>query len=202
MIWKHDTWVIGDVETTGLRFGESRVIELGLLVVRNLEPVVEFSTLLDPQIPLSPKIVEITGIKDEMLEGKPRFEDIADQLQAAMSNAKLFMAYNAAFDQGHIEYELGRCGHRWAVPYVLDPLIWVREIEGSGNNRLTEVANRLNVKVPGEAHRALVDCYLLLGVAKAYLTRLPDDLPSMVHLQHIWKRRYDAKKTFRRKSSK
>lgn len=202
MSWKHGIWLLGDVETTGLRFGESRITEIALMVVNNLTPVMEFSTLLNPECMIPSKITEITGISNEMAVGKPVFEDIATNLEKVINKALVFIAYNANFDKGHIEAELNRYGKSFRVPYVLDPLIWVRHFDGSGKNKLTEVAKRYEVEVDGTAHRALVDVKLLLGVTKCFLTKLPDDIKSLVYLQHMWRRQQDEARRKKRGSKR
>ncbi len=65
------TFVVVDVETTGLNPMRDTIIELGAVKFLNGEEVAEFSQLINPQRPLPAKIVEITGITDAMLSGMP-----------------------------------------------------------------------------------------------------------------------------------
>lgn len=59
-------YVALDLETTGLRPSEDRILEIGAIKVRNGEVCGEYATLVDPGMPISPRIQELTGIDDAM----------------------------------------------------------------------------------------------------------------------------------------
>lgn len=59
-------YVALDLETTGLRPSEDRILEIGAIKVRNGEVCGEYATLVDPGMPISPRIQELTGINDTM----------------------------------------------------------------------------------------------------------------------------------------
>src|ERR687887_2919876 len=65
------TYVVVDLETTGLRPGTARICEIGAVRVRELELADEFHTLVDPGVPLGPAIAALTGLRDEQLRGAP-----------------------------------------------------------------------------------------------------------------------------------
>ena len=67
----NDTIVVLDFETTGLSPVADRIIEIGAVKLVNGAVTEEFSMLCDPGVPLSQKIMDITGISDAMLAGKP-----------------------------------------------------------------------------------------------------------------------------------
>src|SRR6266511_701910 len=46
------TYVVVDLETTGLRPGTARICEIGAVRVRQLELAGEFETLVDPKVPI------------------------------------------------------------------------------------------------------------------------------------------------------
>src|SRR5919202_5499043 len=58
------TYVVVDLETTGLRPGTCRICEIGAVRVRELELEDEFETLVDPGERLAPAITALTGIRD------------------------------------------------------------------------------------------------------------------------------------------
>jgi len=192
MTWKHDTWLICDTETTGIPIG-SKLTEIAFLVVQNMEVVSEFSTLLDPCIPIPEEVTKITGITNEMVAGKPIFADIADQLCELIAKSKTLIFYNADFDVGHIKYELTSVKLSLPEVSIVDPLIWVRNFDKFMKGKsLTNVAAKHSICIDGVAHRALADCKLLHGVVKHYLPKLPDELVSLLHLQDMWKRQQQA----------
>ena len=69
-----------DLETTGLSAKTERIIEVGILKVRDGEIIDTYNTLVDPKIPIKFYITKICGISQEDVLGKPFFEDILDEI--------------------------------------------------------------------------------------------------------------------------
>src|SRR5439155_13229468 len=65
------TFVVVDLETTGLRPGGSRICEIGSVRVRGFELQEEFELLVDPGVPLGPAVSALTGLHDAELAGQP-----------------------------------------------------------------------------------------------------------------------------------
>jgi len=65
------TYVVVDLETTGLRPGSSQICEIGAAKVRGFEIVDLFETLVDPHVPLAASISVLTGLTDRQLRGAP-----------------------------------------------------------------------------------------------------------------------------------
>lgn len=120
--------VVVDTETTGLNFASDRIIELaaqrfifdekGRILIREHPK----TWLEDPQEPLPPRIVMLTGLSDAILSGK-RFDTL--EITAALKDADLIIAHNAAFDRPFIDArfpELGACA--WACS--LEQLDWLK----------------------------------------------------------------------------
>src|SRR6266567_2395117 len=63
------TYVVVDLETTGLRPGTARICEIGAVRVRDLELAEEFETLVDPGVPVGAVIAALTGLDDAQLRG-------------------------------------------------------------------------------------------------------------------------------------
>src|SRR2546421_2677386 len=57
------TYVVVDLETTGLRPGMSQICEIGAVRVRELELEAEFETLVNPGRPLGPAVSALTGLR-------------------------------------------------------------------------------------------------------------------------------------------
>ena len=60
------TFVVVDLETTGLRPGSSQICEIGAVRVAGFEIVDQFETLVDPRERLSPIVSSLTGLSDRM----------------------------------------------------------------------------------------------------------------------------------------
>ena len=72
----HDL-VFVDLETTGGNAAYHRITEIGIVRVHRDAVVEEWSTLVNPECVIPSYIESFTGITNEMVEGAPRFADIA-----------------------------------------------------------------------------------------------------------------------------
>lgn len=145
-----------DTETTGLEARADKVIELGMLafdydLAGNVYGVREaFDGLEDPGMPLPPEVVEITGITDADVSGQ-RFDERS--VGAALTDADLVIAHNAAFDRPFLERRFPAFALKpWACSQRDVP--W-REL-GFPSSSLEFLAFRSGFFY--DAHRALTDC--------------------------------------------
>jgi DNA polymerase-3 subunit epsilon len=101
-------FAVVDVETTGMRpGGGDRITEIAVAVVHGSRREVVFESLVYPGRPIPRAIVAVTNITDEMVRDAPPFEEIADQVLAALAG-RIFVAHNARFDWGFVSAELRR----------------------------------------------------------------------------------------------
>src|SRR4029078_1336776 len=66
------TYVVVDLETTGLRPGSSHICEIGGVRLRGFEVEAELETLVDPGQPIAAAAIAVTGLRNEHLRGAPR----------------------------------------------------------------------------------------------------------------------------------
>ncbi len=149
------TFVILDVETTGLSPLNDTIIELGAVKFVNGEEVAEFSQLINPMRPLPAKIVEITGITDAMLTGMPTIDQVLPDFVKFCEGAVL-AAHNADFDMGFVGRAFSALGHKMDHP-VIDTLSLSRNMfRAEKSHKLGAVAKRLGISLKN-AHRAVHD---------------------------------------------
>ena len=74
------TYVALDIETTGVNPSLDRIIEIGMAKVVDGVVVDSFSSLIDPQIHISERITELTGIRDEDVKGKPVIDSVIGRI--------------------------------------------------------------------------------------------------------------------------
>ncbi len=97
-----------DVETTGTRASDGdRVTDVAVVLVQGTRQELVFESLVNPGIVIPPWITSMTGISNEMVQGAPGFEQIADELLNVLSG-RVFTAHNARFDWGFIDAEVKR----------------------------------------------------------------------------------------------
>jgi len=104
-----DEIVCFDIETTGLNKKQEVIIEIGAVVLKNGEVTDQFNTFVSPGRILSPEIIHLTGINDEMLVGAPSQKEALKAFLAFAGNRPL-AAHNAEFDMGFIAEGCRRYG--------------------------------------------------------------------------------------------
>ena len=104
-----DEFVAFDLETTGLSARDDRIIEIGAVIMKDGQEIDRFQTFVDPHRKLEQKIIDLTGITDQMLKGAPEIEEILPKFLEFVGD-RVLVAHNADFDTGFIRAECGRQG--------------------------------------------------------------------------------------------
>lgn len=161
-----------DTETTGLNAaGGDRIIDLGCVRldgrVRSFNPAYEFQRLINPGMELDPEIVELTGITNEQLADKPRFEDVVDEFLDFVRGSELLI-HNAEFDVGFLNMELERCGKGRIQDYVVnivDTIEIAHELFPGRHVSLSALCVLLGIDDSERTvHGALIDSQILADV--------------------------------------
>lgn len=63
-----DSYIALDLETTGLEPKKEKITEIAALKVEHGQITGRFVTLVNPKRPLTERVVELTGITDDMLK--------------------------------------------------------------------------------------------------------------------------------------
>ena len=177
------TYVVVDLETTGLRAGVARICEIGAVRVRDLELCDEFQTLVDPRTPIGPAISALTGLRDTDLRRAPS-ADIAVRRFLAFAGDAVLAAHNARFDLSFLDRETQRLtGARLGNP-VIDTVGLARRLLAGRTERsgLASLARFFGTDAT-PCHRALPDALataeilvLLIGLAQERGARTVADL--------------------------
>ena len=139
-----DEIVCFDIETTGLKVTQEAITEIGAVRLRNGEIVETFQTFVDPERRLTPEIIGLTGITDDMLRGAPKLKDALTAFLAFAGNAPL-AAHNAEFDISFIRAGCQKCGIPFEPTYI-DTLILAQNLlPGLGKYKLDIVAEHLQL---------------------------------------------------------
>ena len=139
-----DEIVCFDIETTGLKVTQEAITEIGAVRLRNGEIVETFQTFVDPERRLTPEIIGLTGITDDMLRGAPKLKDALTAFLAFTGNAPL-AAHNAEFDISFIRAGCRKCSIPFEPTYI-DTLILAQNLlPGLGKYKLDIVAEHLQL---------------------------------------------------------
>ncbi len=150
------SYIVFDVETTGLESSRDRIIELGAVKISEDKVVDDFSCLVNPGQQISPRIKNLTGITNEDLAGAPPIEDVIDDFLNFCRDG-ILVAHNAEFDYSFLRQECLRTGCRVPRQPLLDTLALSRALmPGMNSHSLDSLCKELGVTLE-EHHRARED---------------------------------------------
>ena len=150
-----DTYVVFDLETTGFSPLNNKIIEIGAVKVTGGKITERFSGFVNPEVPITFKIEELTHIRDEMVLDAPKIEEILPEFMAFCEGA-VMVAHNADFDMSFISKNCERQGISCEFT-VVDTVALARVLLPHLNNfKLHTVAKTLKVSLENH-HRAVDD---------------------------------------------
>ena len=156
-----EEFVAFDLETTGLSARNDRIIEIGAVIMKDGREVDRFQTFVDPGQRLDRKIVELTGITDEMLQGAPKIEEVLPKFLEFVGD-RILVAHNADFDTAFVRAECERQG--LAYPFTsADTLVLAQNMLPQLNkHKLNIVADALSL--PEFNHHRAADDAVICGM--------------------------------------
>ena len=165
------TFVVVDLETTGLSPAQDRITEVGAVRARGGDVLAELRTFVHPGQPIPPAVTAITGITDADVADAPREADVIPLLLDFLGDAVL-VAHNARFDLGFVRAAAGRLGLGPVRPAVVDTAVLARRLvrDEVRDLRLGTLARHFRAPVAPD-HRALTDARATLHVLHALLER-------------------------------
>lgn len=156
-------YVVLDVETTGLKPSQHRIIEVAVIVVGAAGEQQRWTTLVNPERRIPDYIVSVTGVDDLKVAGAPKFRSIASTLIDLIGERPI-VGHNVDFDIGFVNAELRRHEHPRLVNVSIDTLALADVLLPDARRLdLTTVAARLGVSRT-TAHRAMSDAETTLAV--------------------------------------
>lgn len=179
----HQTYVIFDVETTGLSAIYDKVIELSAVKMQDGNVLERFDEFIDPGFPLSEQTTNLTSITTEMVQGSKTEEEVF-QMFKDFCKGCIIAGHNVSFDMGFMNtgYERHQMG-KIAEP-VIDTLPLARFLYPDMRGyRLNTLSKKFKVALEHH-HRANYDSeatghllYKFLKDAEArYDVKYVDDL--------------------------
>lgn len=152
------SFIIGiDVETTSLDPTQGEIIDVAVIRYDRVtgQEVDRFESLCRPSKPIPHEVIALTGITNEMVAGKPSFNEILSRLQEFVGSDDLF-AHNADFDTRWLSYHgLNIAKNKITDTFLLAAIAWP---EAESYN-LGMLAAQFKFTVTAE-HRAAADVEL------------------------------------------
>jgi DNA polymerase-3 subunit epsilon len=149
------TYAIIDIETTGGSFKTGRITEIAVYLHSGSRLIDEYTTLVNPEVPIPPFVAKLTGITDKMVSVAPTFSEIAKDVQNFTAGA-VFVAHNANFDYNFIREEYRRLGMEFRRKRLCTVQMSRRAFPGLTSYSLDKITSELGIALNGH-HRADVD---------------------------------------------
>lgn len=109
------TFIVVDLETTGLSPEEDYIIEIGALKYQDGKCMGTFSRLVKPPISVSWRITEITGIDNKMVQNAPPIEKVMKEFVDFIGEEEVLLGHNLRFDYSFLKVHGKRLGYTFPV---------------------------------------------------------------------------------------
>ena len=163
-----------DFETTGVSGKKNRVIEIGIVHVKNLEIVDSYQTFINPGLLVPYYITKITGIKDTDVQDAPYFEDVTSEVTDFIRDSVL-VAHNLPFDYSFLKHEFMRADIFLPQMNSLCTLKLARKMYPELKSKsLGNLVKHFGIKHK-HVHRALGDAMVTAKLLIKMITQLKED---------------------------
>ena len=148
-------YAIIDIETTGLSPSNEKITEIAIFIHDGQKIVDEYSTLINPEKKIPYRIIQMTGINNQMVESAPKFYEVAKKI-VELTEGKVFVGHNVRFDYGFIRNEFKSLGYDYARKTLDTVKLSRRLIPGKRSYSLGRLCNDLEIDNHAR-HRATGD---------------------------------------------
>lgn len=149
-------FAIVDLETTGGRADQERVIEVAIALHDGKKVIEEFESLINPERSIPYNITRITGISTEMVKDAPKFFEVAKKV-VEITEGAIFVAHNVRFDYSFLTYEFKRLGYTYTRKQLCTVKMSRKAFPKlAGGHSLGNLIKQFDIKV-SDRHRAMAD---------------------------------------------
>lgn len=162
------TFCVFDLETTGGNHQHDKIIEIGLVRIKDLKIQAKKSFLIKPEVHIPDFIQKLTSIKDSDVNDSPLIEDVIDEILEFMGDS-ILVAHNTSFDVPFFNSVLKRLGRpeltNKSICTNLMTKYMIPNLLSSNLNYMSRIFNLEHQK----AHRALDDAMASADLLLKYL---------------------------------
>ncbi|MCI4443525.1 MAG: GIY-YIG nuclease family protein [Lentimicrobium sp.] len=173
-------YAILDIETTGGQFNEEGITEIAIYKFDGHEIVDQFISLVNPEIPIQPFVVKLTGINNAMLRSAPKFFEVAKRI-IEMTNDCVLVAHNASFDYRILRTEFRRLGYDFNVKTLCTVELSKKLLPEQTSHSLGKLVRALGIPM-ADRHRASGDA---MATVKLFKLLLDKDINKEIVKEHI-----------------
>lgn len=162
-------YAIIDIETTGGKFNEEGITEVAIYKFDGDAIVDQFISLVNPEKPIQPFVVKLTGITDKMVRTAPKFHEIAKRIVEITQDC-IFIAHNTSFDYRIIRTEFSRLGYDYIRETLCTVELSKQLIEDMPSYSLGKLCKSLGIPM-SDRHRASGDALATVKLFKLLLDK-------------------------------
>ncbi|WP_300490370.1 exonuclease domain-containing protein [Flavobacterium sp.] len=162
-------YAILDIETTGGQYNEEGITEIAIYRFDGHEVVDQFISLVNPEIPIQPFVVKLTGINNAMLRSAPKFYEVAKRIIEITQDC-IIVAHNAAFDYRVLRMEFRRLGYEFNRNTLCTVELSKKLIPDQPSYSLGKLVRSLGIPI-ADRHRATGDAMATVKLFKMLLSK-------------------------------
>lgn len=162
-------YAILDIETTGGQYNEEGITEIAIYRFDGHEITDQFISLVNPEIPIQPFVVKLTGINSAMLVTAPKFHEVAKRIVEITKDC-VIVAHNASFDYRILRTEFRRLGYDFESKTLCTVALAQKLIPDLPSYSLGKLARTLGIPV-SDRHRADGDAMATVKLFKMLLEK-------------------------------
>lgn len=164
-------YTVIDIETTGLSKNYHQITEIAAAKIDNGVIVDNYQTLVNPQVRIPPFITQLTGINNQMVKDAPTIREVLPSFVNFLQD-DIFVAHNASFDFGFLDYNLAiHHGKNLVNPRLCTRKLANRLLPHLSRKRLEDLCAYFKVN-NSHAHRASGDVHATALVFNSMLNIL------------------------------
>lgn len=146
-----------DLETTGIRLSKDKIIEVGLLKVKDLHIIDTFSCVINPDMQVDDKILELTKISKNELENAKRIHEVINHI-VDFCEEYVLLGHNTIFDYSFVKKEANRAGLEFEKRGIDTYKLCKKVLPENVRKNLTDACNYFGIERKN-SHRAFSDAY-------------------------------------------
>ncbi|MCB2219253.1 MAG: GIY-YIG nuclease family protein [Bacteroidetes bacterium] len=144
-----------DIETTGLSPKREKITEIAIFVHDGKKVVDEFTTLINPEVNIPYRIMQLTGINNKMVKESPKFYEVAKHI-VEMTEGTTFVGHNVHFDYNFVRKEFRELGYDYQRKKICTAKLSRKLLPGRRSYSLGKLCSELGIENP-HRHRAFGD---------------------------------------------
>lgn len=146
-----------DLETTGIRLSKDKIIEVGLLKVKDSHIIDTFSCVINPDMQVDNKILELTKISKNELENAKRIHEVINHI-VDFCEEYVLLGHNTIFDYSFVKKEANRAGLEFEKRGIDTYKLCKKVLPENVRKNLTDACGYFGIERKN-SHRAFSDAY-------------------------------------------